>query len=211
ARRTGARGGGSTRRPDRIPVRAPTRRAHGSHREPPLRAGGARGRRRRAHRARLRRTHRSAWREPGDRLRMLPVRRHRPAIPACRVRARPRHDRRHARGPLRRDVAAVREQSPGRRRPLRRARLAVSRAYLDHASSSPLREACVEAMLPYLYSHHADPGRLHAEGRTTRVAIEEAREAVAALFGARPREVVFTSSGTEAVNTAVWGALARSG
>jgi cysteine desulfurase len=64
-------------------------------------------------------------------------------------------------------------------------------------------------MLPFLREHHADPGRLHAEGRVTRVAIEDAREVVAELFGARPREVVFTSSGTEAINTAVWGALAR--
>ena len=64
-------------------------------------------------------------------------------------------------------------------------------------------------MLPFLRDHYADPGRLHSEGRVTRVAIEDAREQVAALFGARPREVVFTSSGTEAVNTAVWGALAR--
>ena len=64
-------------------------------------------------------------------------------------------------------------------------------------------------MLPYLREHHADPGRLHAEGHVTRVAVETAREQVAARFGARPREVVFTSSGTEAVNTAVWGALAR--
>jgi cysteine desulfurase len=85
----------------------------------------------------------------------------------------------------------------------------VRRAYLDHASSSPLRPACVEAMLPFLRDHHADPGRLHSEGHVTRVAIEDAREQVAALFGARPREVVFTSSGTEAVNAAVWGALAR--
>ena len=65
-------------------------------------------------------------------------------------------------------------------------------------------------MLPYLREHHADPGRLHAEGRATRVALEDAREQVAACFGARPREVVFTASGTEAVNTAVWGALAKS-
>ncbi len=64
-------------------------------------------------------------------------------------------------------------------------------------------------MLPFLREHFADPGRLHAEGRVTRVAIEEAREQVAALFGARPREVVFTASGTEAVNTAIFGALAR--
>src|SRR5437867_4510730 len=64
-------------------------------------------------------------------------------------------------------------------------------------------------MLPYLREHHADPGRLHAEGRATRVALEDARVPVADFFGARPREVVFTSSGTEAVNTAVWGALSR--
>ena len=64
-------------------------------------------------------------------------------------------------------------------------------------------------MLPYLREHHADPGRLHAEGHVTRVAVEDAREQVAARFGARPREVVFTASGTEAVNSAVFGALAR--
>jgi len=85
----------------------------------------------------------------------------------------------------------------------------VRRAYLDHASTSTLRPAAFEAMLPFLREHYADPGRLHAEGRVTRVALEDAREQVAALFGARPREVVFTASGTEAVNTAVWGAVAR--
>ena len=87
----------------------------------------------------------------------------------------------------------------------------MARAYLDHASSSPLRPVALDAMLPFLRQHHADPGRLHAEGRVTRVALEEARASVAARFGARPREVVFTASGTEAVNTAVWGALRRSG
>jgi len=66
-------------------------------------------------------------------------------------------------------------------------------------------------MLPFLREHHADPGRLHAEGRVTRVALEEARAQVGAFFGARPREVVFTASGTEAVNTAVSGAGKRSG
>ena len=66
-------------------------------------------------------------------------------------------------------------------------------------------------MLPYLREHHADPGRLHAEGHVTRVAVEDAREQVAARFGARPREVVFTATGTEAVNTATFGALTRAG
>jgi cysteine desulfurase len=85
----------------------------------------------------------------------------------------------------------------------------VRRAYLDHASTSPLRPAAFEAMLPFLRDHQADPGRLHAEGRVTRVALEDARDQVAALLGARTREVVFTASGTEAVNTAVWGGVAR--
>jgi len=85
----------------------------------------------------------------------------------------------------------------------------VTRAYLDHASSSPLRPAALEAMLPYLTDFPADPGRVHSDGRVTRVAVEEARAAVATLVGARPREVVFTATGTEAVNAAVWGAVAR--
>jgi cysteine desulfurase len=86
----------------------------------------------------------------------------------------------------------------------------VGRAYLDHASTSVLRPAAYQAMLPWL-AVSGDPGRLHAEGRAARVAVEEAREQVAALFGARPREVIFTSGGTEAVNTAIFGAAARAG
>lgn len=64
-------------------------------------------------------------------------------------------------------------------------------------------------MLPYLRDHPGDPGRVHTEGKTTRVALEVAREQVAALFGARAREVVFTATGTESVNAAVWGGVAR--
>src|SRR5256885_9739873 len=81
------------------------------------------------------------------------------------------------------------------------------RAYLDHASSSPLRPAAYEAMLPWL-AHPGDPGRVHAEGRSARVALEEAREQVSAFFGARPREVIFTSGGTESINAAIFGAAA---
>jgi cysteine desulfurase len=82
------------------------------------------------------------------------------------------------------------------------------RAYLDHASSSPLRPAAYDAMLPWI-AHPGDPGRVHAEGRAARVALEEAREQVAAFFGARPREVVFTSGGTESINAAFFGAATR--
>jgi cysteine desulfurase len=51
-----------------------------------------------------------------------------------------------------------------------------------------------------------DPGRLHEEGRIVRDALEEARAQVAGLLGTVPRQVVFTSGGTEAINAAVWGA-----
>ncbi len=84
----------------------------------------------------------------------------------------------------------------------------MARHYLDHASTSPARPEVVEAMLPWL-SFAADPGRVHTEGKLARGAVEEAREQVADLFGARPREVVFTSGGTEAILAAVWGATGR--
>jgi cysteine desulfurase len=60
-------------------------------------------------------------------------------------------------------------------------------------------------MLPWLSA--ADPGRVHTEGRMARVALEEARQQVAELFGTRSRQVIFTSGATEAINAAVYGAL----
>ena len=54
----------------------------------------------------------------------------------------------------------------------------------------------------------ADPGRVHTEGRMVRAVVEEARETIAAFLGTRPRQVVLTSGGTEAVNAAVFGATA---
>jgi cysteine desulfurase len=84
----------------------------------------------------------------------------------------------------------------------------VTRHYLDHASTSPARREVVEAMLPWLVSP-ADPARVHTEGHQARGAVEQAREQVAALLGARSREVVFTSGATEAIAAAVWGAAER--
>jgi cysteine desulfurase len=60
-------------------------------------------------------------------------------------------------------------------------------------------------MGPWLSS--ADPGRVHTEGRMARVALEDAREQVAAFFGTRSRQVIFTSGATEAINSATFGAL----
>ena len=84
------------------------------------------------------------------------------------------------------------------------------RHYLDHASTSPLRPEAIEAMSAWLRRADAgDPSRIHAEGHASRVAIETARDQVAALVGARPREVVFTSGATEAIAYAVFGATER--
>ena len=66
----------------------------------------------------------------------------------------------------------------------------MNRVYLDHALSSLLRPAAFDAMVPFLRDHFADRGRVHSDGRVTRVAIETAREQVAAVMGARPRDRV---------------------
>ena len=81
------------------------------------------------------------------------------------------------------------------------------RAYLDHASTSPVRPEAVRAVVEWLSRRDVgDPGRIHSEGMVARAAIEEAREQVAACLGARPREVVFTSGATESIATACFGA-----
>jgi cysteine desulfurase len=85
----------------------------------------------------------------------------------------------------------------------------MARHYLDHASTSPARRSAVAAVVDALARPAGDPGRIHAEGMTARVAVESARESVGALFGARPREVVFTSGATEAIAMACWGAAER--
>ncbi|HLT48254.1 MAG TPA: cysteine desulfurase family protein, partial [Rubricoccaceae bacterium] len=80
--------------------------------------------------------------------------------------------------------------------------------YLDHAATTPLDPAVLEAMRPYLTEHFGNASSVHALGRRARVAVEEARERVAAVLGCAPAEVVFTSGGTEADNAALRGVLA---
>ncbi|CAN5223665.1 cysteine desulfurase NifS [soil metagenome] len=85
------------------------------------------------------------------------------------------------------------------------------RHYLDHASTSPARAEVVTAMAQWLGRPGGDPGRVHTEALEARVAVEQAREQVAILLGARSREVVFTSGATEAIAAATWGASERGG
>ncbi|MHB8498154.1 MAG: cysteine desulfurase family protein [Acidimicrobiales bacterium] len=81
------------------------------------------------------------------------------------------------------------------------------RVYLDHAATTPMCAAAVEAMLPYLVDDFGNPSGAHEESRRARRALEDARDHLAALLGARPGEVVFTSGGTEADNLAVTGTM----
>jgi cysteine desulfurase len=81
-------------------------------------------------------------------------------------------------------------------------------AYLDHAATTPVRPEVAEAMAPFAGERFGNPSGAHRVARDARRALEEARDEVAELLGASPREVVFTSGGTEAANLAVLGALA---
>jgi cysteine desulfurase len=79
-----------------------------------------------------------------------------------------------------------------------------ARTYLDHNASSPLRAAARAAMLEALEAT-GNPSSVHGEGRRVRAIIDTAREQVAALVGAKPSEVVFTSGATEANNAVMAG------
>jgi cysteine desulfurase len=81
----------------------------------------------------------------------------------------------------------------------------MARIYLDHAATTPVRPEVVEAMVPLLGGGY-NPSSLHAEGRAARAAVDTARETVARVLGAAPREIVFTGGGSEADVLAVAGA-----
>lgn len=75
--------------------------------------------------------------------------------------------------------------------------------YLDNAATTKLDNQVFEAMLPYLKEEFGNPSSIHAYGRRTRSAIENARKTVAKLLGVTPAEIFFTSGGTEADNMAI--------
>ncbi len=78
--------------------------------------------------------------------------------------------------------------------------------YLDHNATAPVPPAVVEAVLPWLGERYGNPSSVHRLGRQARAALDRARAQVAALAGAAPEQVVFTSGGTEANNLALLGA-----
>jgi len=81
----------------------------------------------------------------------------------------------------------------------------LNRIYLDHASTTPLDSRVFECMKPYFKEKFGNPSSLHEDGRIVKEAVEKAREEVAALIGAVPEEIIFTSSGSEANNLALKG------
>jgi cysteine desulfurase len=86
--------------------------------------------------------------------------------------------------------------------------------YLDHVGATPLLPEAFEAMVPYLKEKFGNPQARYDLGQTSKQAIEAARGRVASLIGAEPKEIIFTSSGSESNNLAVKGvvhALAKRG
>ena len=79
------------------------------------------------------------------------------------------------------------------------------RIYLDHAATTPLDNEVLEAMLPYLSQKFGNPSSLHSFGREAHDAIEDSRKKVADLIGAKEKEIIFTSGGTESDNLAIRG------
>ena len=81
----------------------------------------------------------------------------------------------------------------------------MKKIYLDHAATTSTDPAVLEAMIPWFRDRFGNPSSPHTFGREGRAAVETAREKVAALLGAGPMEVVFTSGGTESDTMALWG------
>ncbi|HEX9205647.1 MAG TPA: cysteine desulfurase family protein [Candidatus Deferrimicrobiaceae bacterium] len=85
------------------------------------------------------------------------------------------------------------------------------RVYLDHNATTPVHPEVAAAVQPFLGELFGNPSSIHWAGRDVRKAVEDARAEIAAFYGCRPLEVVFTSSGTEADNLAVKGVAYRPG
>ena len=77
--------------------------------------------------------------------------------------------------------------------------------YMDHAATTPMRPEVLEAMLPYFSSDFGNPSSIYTVGQEARKAVDDARERIAHLIGARMSEIVFTSGGTESDNAALKG------
>jgi len=83
----------------------------------------------------------------------------------------------------------------------------MNRVYLDYNATTPVEPEVLDAMLPYFSGEFGNAASIHTFGQKARAGVEMAREQVAALIGARPQEIIFTSGGTESDNHAIFGAV----
>ena len=81
----------------------------------------------------------------------------------------------------------------------------MKRIYMDHNSTTPVHPAVLDAILPYYKGTFGNASSVHIFGREARVAMEEVRERIAEFIGAQPREIIFTSGGTESDNFSIIG------
>ena len=77
---------------------------------------------------------------------------------------------------------------------------------MDNAATTAVSESVLNAMLPYFKEEYGNPSSLHSVGRAASAKLSESREKIASLLGAKPNEIFFTASGTEADNWAIRGA-----
>jgi len=84
------------------------------------------------------------------------------------------------------------------------------RIYLDYNATTPVDPSVLDAMLPYFAENFGNASSIHSPGQRARGAVDGARASVAALLGAKPSEIVFTSGGTESDNLALFGVVAAS-
>ncbi|MXY46347.1 MAG: cysteine desulfurase NifS [Chloroflexi bacterium] len=77
--------------------------------------------------------------------------------------------------------------------------------YLDHAATTPMRPEVLDAMMPYFTADFGNPSSIYTIGQEARKALDDARERIARILGARMSEIVFTSGGTESDNAALKG------
>ncbi len=81
------------------------------------------------------------------------------------------------------------------------------RIYLDNNATTPVEPAVFDAMLPFFSTDFGNASSIHSYGQRCRGAVEGARASVAALLGAKPAEIIFTSGGTEGDNAAIFGVV----
>ena len=81
----------------------------------------------------------------------------------------------------------------------------MSSKYFDNAATTKLKEEVLQEMMPYLTKEYGNPSSMYTLGRKAKRGVENARKNVAQLINAKPKEIVFTSGGSESDNTALRG------